>query len=324
MHYGISVRVAASVAFCDLTKAVTQLMAPYNEELRHDFCDITDDVAAKYETETQTRVVMPDGQCLDPWDDRFRILGTVGYSTGDSTHAPPSEFKREIPVKELYASPHDYAVDYHSYEAVEQDGEVRYGYYHNAQGYWDWYTIGGRWRNRLPHKPDAVEISPEAARDAGENRCDVCRLSDIDWDVVQRESETALRQCYNDWGMLWAGHTFDDGGPRGSLIHTGYLRVLLHDDPEIDRLRAQGWKTRFWNSGRHCDVLSPRISLDEFRRRHSSRFHPLRFYAFVDQSGWRQPEDGEAASIAAYDSNWSAWIRSGDQADWLIVVDIHS
>lgn len=108
------------------------------------------------------------------------------------------------------------------------------------------------------------------------------------------------------------------------------------DVAEVERLRALGWKVSVWGDnthspGRRCDVIAPPKSRGELLDLMGSVWSPLRTYAFVDAEGWRQPGKmgwfgcslTTAESNVEYNKAQHAWITSGDQDDWIVVVDCH-
>lgn len=96
----------------------------------------------EYETETITKVVMEDGRMLNPWDDEFRVKGSIGI--GSDTHKVPDDLEqREVPYKELYTSFEKYMKDWCGEERDEKTG--KYGRWYNPNQKWDWYMMGGRW-----------------------------------------------------------------------------------------------------------------------------------------------------------------------------------
>jgi hypothetical protein len=53
---------------------------------------------------------------------------------------------KKVTLKEKYPNYNDYLTQYHG---VEDVNAKKYGYWHNPNAKWDWYTLGGRWANML-------------------------------------------------------------------------------------------------------------------------------------------------------------------------------
>ena len=158
-------------------KNVEEQLAPYNEQTEDkqflSFKDEEDEYRQKYENEGTTRVVMPDGRLLLPWDETFRKPGEIGH--GSNTHEVPADLeKKEVPFKETYATFDDFMKDWCGHENGRDPEKGRYGYWHNENAKWDWYQMGGRWAGyfRLKEKfylpPQAGEIIGETGLTIGE------------------------------------------------------------------------------------------------------------------------------------------------------------
>lgn len=125
-------------------------LAPFQENNMGDcpesymtFHDRETECLEEYETKTRTMVVNPEGGYWDTFDNRFRVKGSFGI--GSSTYKVPDNYeKKEVPMKELYATFDEFMKEYHGYnERDEKTG--KYGYWENPNAKWDWYELGGRW-----------------------------------------------------------------------------------------------------------------------------------------------------------------------------------
>lgn len=133
----------------DSLDKVEELLAPYQENNMGDcpqkyleFNDVEDGYRLLYETESSELVKMQDGSFLSPYDDVFR---TVPYGKCEV----PSHLERvNVPHQERFSSFELFMKEYEGYtDKDERTG--RYGYWENPNAKWDWWTIGGRWRNNL-------------------------------------------------------------------------------------------------------------------------------------------------------------------------------
>lgn len=78
------------------------------------------------------------------------------------------EVRNNVGVLE-YKTMEEYAREYHNY-IQNEDG--RWGYMANPNAKWDWWVIGGRWKDSLLHKDGT--------------RCDTCQLKNIDWEGMKQ------------------------------------------------------------------------------------------------------------------------------------------
>lgn len=76
------------------------------------------------------------------------------------------------PFREIYKSFGEFAMDWHG---AERNAAGRYGFWHNPNAQWDWYALGGRWKDFLPLRDggaadtaiwrdvDSTKLEPTAA-----------------------------------------------------------------------------------------------------------------------------------------------------------------
>lgn len=161
---------------------VEKLLAPYQENNMGDcpkeyleFYSIEEEYLEKYQTDTVTKVKMPDGRLLYPWDDEFRVPGTIGY--GSNTHKVPEGMgyeKIEIKFSELYPTFEEYMKDFCGYK--ERDPETgKYGYWENPNKKWDYWSE----RPRLKLKDGSHAAT--------------AKIKDIDFSPDPKQYEYAIR-----------------------------------------------------------------------------------------------------------------------------------
>lgn len=223
MHFAVAV-------ISDGTKTIEELLAPYQEnncgtvprELL-EFVDTEEDERAVYESGGCTYVFMPDGRRLFPWDETFRVEGTVGL--GSATHKVPECLEqRSIPYRDTFETFDDYM----KWAGEERDPETgRYGFWENPNAKWDWWTIGGRWRAQVCAVDG--ECAPYTTYDLGDfvsrlpenypaHRFDRAKLRDMIWEA----DEGAAAEAELDWRAWVDGEEID----RGARWHRG-KRFLL-------------------------------------------------------------------------------------------------
>ncbi len=74
--------------------------------------------------------------------------------------------------KDEYKNLDEFMYEYHGYKKNEETG--KYGYWENPNAKWDWYQVGGRWRNSLLMKDGS--------------KCNCTELKNIDWDTMKDKS----------------------------------------------------------------------------------------------------------------------------------------
>jgi len=175
----------------DGTKSVMELLAPYQENNMGDcpeeyleFIDLYEQYRPKYETEEVRTVKFPDGSTLFPWETdelKKKVPFILLYDKNEKEHyQEPNWIKdsigrgqticfdlqaanavlTEISFKELYPEYEDFLTDYIGVDFDEE--QQKYGYWENPNAKWDWWQIGGRWKNLLKtktgHKVDSAAI----------------------------------------------------------------------------------------------------------------------------------------------------------------------
>jgi hypothetical protein len=221
---------------------IESALAPFQENNMGDcpkqylaFHDVEEENRAKYDNESTTRIVMPDGRLLLPWDDEFRKPGMLG--TGGGSHEEPAHLeRREVPFKETYPTFEQFMSDWcgHEYRDAETG---RYGYWENPNWKWDWYSVGGRWGGSLKLKPGADgargRMRWDSPTDVPEGCVDSARAGDVDWLAMIGEAAVKAREDFRRVTAALA--------PHARPMTWGELRVKHNDDIEAvrDEFHAQ-------------------------------------------------------------------------------------
>lgn len=212
----------AVAVISDGTKTIEELLSPYQENNMEDcpkefleFNDIEEEYREEYENGGCEYVFMPDGRRLLPWDEEFRVEGSLGYGT--NTHKVPDHFeKKHIPYKETFPTFDDYM---HDWNGEEKDPETgKYGYWENPNAKWDWWLCGGRWRAQVrasrgdcapyPKYSFGGETTWEEATDYPPERFDQAKLGDMIWD----RDEVAAKRAENEWRAWVDGEDIEGVG----------------------------------------------------------------------------------------------------------------
>jgi len=212
------------------------------------FNDEEDEMLEKYQTETDKRVVMPDGSFKSRYDECFRVPYHKGHI--GSEYAVPEELEqREMRFTELYPTFEDYATDWHG--SKERDPQMnRYGYWENTHAKWDWYQMGGRWTGFYKLKEAVAHIggllgtpglmTPEA--EAG--HADQLMVGDVDLEGMRTEAAVSAFQRYEDVAKAFGGempkleHLWKDVVEDKSLGDIDARRDFYHAQPALVRLKA--------------------------------------------------------------------------------------
>lgn len=242
-HFTVLVVCPAGTTQDNVDDVLEESIAPFNSDVGDDspysvFHDVTDECRSEYEGESVERIVMPDGRLLLPWDDLFQtyrpanLVAGADASPEDSqfsgiqifgtgTHVPPEDLeKRMVPFNETYPTLADFMTGWHGYRYNEQQGS--FGYYHNPNGKWDWWSLGGRWQGLLTAKPMTPDftviygepgvfgsIGDEYKRPGFRLGCDGCRKGDLDFDWAREENVRSVQMRWDQ--MIAGGHQNDLG-----------------------------------------------------------------------------------------------------------------
>ena len=202
MHFAVAVIAGEG-------KSVEELLAPYQEnnmcnvdKKYLEFFDTEEELRSQYESGITSRVVMPDGSLLCPWDERFRVKG-IGL--GSDTYGVPGNLEiRQFRFKELFET-FDVFTQYFGEERDPETG--KYGYWENPNAKWDWYVIGGRFRGQV--RAQKGWVSPElglwtyiqTTAVYPSNHYDAACLGDLAWykdEIGAKEAEKMYRALISD------------------------------------------------------------------------------------------------------------------------------
>lgn len=178
------------------------------------FKDMREECQKEYETATVEKVVMSDGRLLSPHDNKFKV---PGKNLWDRKYKVPEELeRREVPLTELYPTLKAFIEDYHEYDYNEE--LKTWGYWHNPNKKWDWYSVGGRWSGLLQLKPiriDSIRFYPsETGNGVGgvnnkansdPSKCDWADAGYVDWEGMSGKDKRALTYACIDLEGKWHG-----------------------------------------------------------------------------------------------------------------------
>jgi len=330
----------------DVESAVGEMMAPYQENNMGDcpdeyleFFDAEEEYREQYENDTSSKVRCPDGELVYPWDERFRVKGTIGI--GSKTHEVPDAGYEvvEIPFTELYPTFEEYMEDYCGYERDAKTG--KYGFWENPNSKWDYWRIGGCWSGTLYVKPGTEQNLTLGSWDSPDTS-DVCQVKELDIPRIEAEQRKRAEEFWEEFvEFRKSGVTPEGGDPfynvRTKSIDVGLLEVV-QDAEEGKRRGGVRWgdvmkqlskddSRRDW-----YDVINQDITKEEFLAEWSGHYCPIRTYAALDEDGWHEPgrmgwfgcSDAEPDARKEYGKVFmDKFVHQKDPQTVLVVCDCH-
>lgn len=195
---------------------IERQLAPFQEnttgtcpEQYLQFVDKESELSQEYLTGSTTRVVMPDGELLAPWDNVF--LSVEGL-----THRVPDGLERlQVPFRELYASVEVFAQEQHGFKARDEKTQ-RFGYWENPDKKWSSYCVGGRWTGWLRLCPGAPGEEPpsylvlDAGTPCAAGHSNSAYRGNVDICSMQNRAEQDARAEYAAFNAARKGRSLPD------------------------------------------------------------------------------------------------------------------
>jgi len=167
-------------------------LEPFAEEASQEyteFYDVEEKYRKEYENETVPCVRTSGDDLVFAWN----------YKKDDKEYLEVIE----VPKKELFTTFEEYLKEFCGYK--EKDPVTgKYGYWHNPNAKWDWYSLGGRWQGfytliknpMYPHKIGSPGAFGGPTPDELKGRADQCYKHDIDEKAMYKEAtEHAIQRC---------------------------------------------------------------------------------------------------------------------------------
>jgi hypothetical protein len=285
-------------------------LEPFDENAEVEFKDVEEEYREKYETGTVEMVRLANGELKYTWDDDFKNPDYKFGLDGDvPKHIYPADsVKEEIPFKEKYPEFGDYLEDWHGC-SYDEDQEC-YGYWHNPQAKWDWYSVGGRWTGFFPLKKDATGVLGERGvfnTAPGKGRVDRLRIKDIDFDGERQLKFDEATKLFDEWEELLKEHD-----PKHESKPWSHFRETINDDATRD-------------AAREAYGSQPLIkAVEEKYERHQNPFSSF-FGCCVDEMGFdrvafvKRSQESMFATHAVIKDG--VWYQSGEMGWWGVVTD---
>jgi len=335
-HSTVCIRVPSDVSISGVHQYVDDILRPYNEQGEPgdefmEFVDETENYRIEFETKGTDQVQIGD-KFFYPWDDEAK---KEAKSLGRELETINRSFK------DIYGTFEDFVKKYHGAKAND-DGQ--YGYWHNPNAKWDWWVIGGRWSGHWPVKTvskDQLGRSGSFDNAPTPGGVDITRIKDIDFeraDIQTSERVSEFIRAHNEYyesGKEPSGNPFS--GPRHDGLDLGLIQCL-NDDEITDEIQKT-CKLSEWPVNRRqkaelprYDVISPLSETEEFKTFLYNHFNKLSTYARLDSvNGWVEPgamgwwgmSHATPDTLKEYGQSFMEWLKSGNQEDWVVVVDVH-
>lgn len=328
-HFSVLVRVPHDVTHGAIKTAVGGLLLPFKESGCGDtdppelarllvFEDTEDQDREDYETGSASVFIDPAGVPHSKYGDQFRRWYRASFTT---EYICPAGWTvdEHYPKAKMWPTFEEYQLDYCGMKRDERTG--RYGRWHNPHQKWDWFEIGGRWSNDI------------FARSGPANFARIC---EIDWDRMESEAGAVFETWADSYLGLADGtdksHPFE--GPRARALELDLVQCknadeLTEEERNPVRYALKKWDRELTPGVARYDVIRilSRPELEQYR----VAFMPG--FAFLDANGWHENGEmgwfgmshgGSGTGLLDFKrATYDAIRNTGNETDWLVVVDCH-
>lgn len=290
------------------------------------FCDITEELKKKYNGTTEC-LKLPQGTIVSLEEPKYYYRYVIHDEKVYEKYSGPARQDRrtkcakrikaliKYPWKKLYPNFQGFAEDWSGCRFYEE--QDAFGYYYNPEGYWDWYSIGGRWVFLLLVKISCKEYCvgkksclyegniPDAPK--GYIWVSGARKKDIEWDTMRKWGTQKLTEMFGKLEHFFLSGVRPDGVD-GVLVEDGIVHCGKYVYRKGETLEGY---------------------LEKFDFKKDCRY-PIAACSFINNAGWysRWNRTGIADENILTEDEWD--IRLGNlldsipEDDVLVVVDCHS
>lgn len=303
-------------------------MAPYAEQDFEEqygvFNDTEDENLEEYQNKDVDIVVLSDGSLFSKYDHKFRHFDSQRLSS-DYVY-PEDSVIRKGKFSELYPTFEDYMSDWHGMKSRDEE-TGRYGYWHNPNAKWDWYSIGGRWTGYFKPK-DGTEGDLGRPGAFGnkplDGWVDSLRLCDIDFDAMKAHAVKEANEAYDKLEAVLKGRP---------LPSWNVIREKHGENIDLARAEYHGMKVvqelndaQIWAMGDLVEVFGH--SREEYVERCKNRVAVP--YAVVKDGQWYEKGRMGWFGVSHGDMNEDDWnkqfwnmLGTLDPETTLTLVDCH-
>ena len=291
-----------------------------------EFEDKTEELKEEYDGEV-TAIKLPNGLIVEDSDSRFTKLyklknGNVyrkwfGKGKIDKRTKKCKKYKvlEKYPTNKIYKTFDEFATK-GRYEIYHKEQKA-YGYYYNPEGYYDWFSIGGRWSHELLVKKKVTDVIDEEpflrkndnkrSAPKGYKWVSGAKKCDIEWEKMRIINiKKAVRAYYRHKKIF---ESFD----------TNQKHLY-----RIDENCLYYWDTMVYKNGESLREYLERRGLLDFRKF-------INCYAFVNETNeWKSKGQMGWFGISTGDKDNEVWqnevknfLDEVDDEQYIIFVDCH-
>lgn len=302
-----------------------------------EFNDTEDENRKEYEEITIPVVELSDGRILARYDEEFRNpYRWKSFGSNEEYVYPDGSELYDMYASSYYNSFEQYMSDWKGVQRDERTG--RYGYWHNPNAKWDWWSIGGRWTGILQLKTlDAMIVAgsgrPGLMTEPNDNPAlaDYAPVGGVDWDNMLREQIESKREQYRKFHNALQGVSTEDVRRVKQRLsnrwNEGVWQDIFSSLNELCFGVAANDKADLW-----LDVREIKEMMFSTENQYIDNNTPTALtYAFIDMDGnWNQRGemgwwgiDDKSKGTENYDEAWWEFINSLPEDQIVYVIDCH-
>lgn len=261
-------------------------------------------------------------------------------------------------ILDFYGSKEEVASEHCGYRKDEKTG--KFGYWENPNAKWDWWSIGGRWREMLRIKeasqshvrgdigvPELLSLQKNGEKHKVQpHAADGAQKKDIDFEGMDLEVQVRIDEWWNKW-LEFEKTGKDDGHPAFFGIVFDLIKMGLKKPVVETVLRRNKANRKFIEMGdkvneEHRKELATKLPpveyiTKEFTKEDIERdyrwYFELNTYAVLTEDGeWHSQGDmgwfGLSSDDADDRNEWGKsfverFIKNAKDDDWFVIVDCH-
>lgn len=189
---------------------VDEQMAPFAEQEFEEkyavFNDTEEECRVEYESKEVDLVILADGSIHNKYESIFKKNVPMSFSN-DYVY-PEDATIRKGKFSELYDTFEDFMAYWHG-SSKRDEKENRYGYWHNPNAKYDWYTLGGRWAGFFKLKDNASGVAGKGSLVGGNKAplgwADSVKVKDIDFEGMFAQSKESANKTYDELEAVLKG-----------------------------------------------------------------------------------------------------------------------
>ncbi|NCQ50298.1 ABC transporter substrate-binding protein [archaeon] len=191
---------------------IDEQMEPYAEQDFEEkygvFNNTEDENLEEYQNKDVDIVVLVDGSLHNKYEEQFKRINAKTFSS-DYIY-PEGSVIRQGKFSELYSTFEEFMEGWHRTSQRDEKTGL-YGYWHNPQSHFDWYSIGGRWTGYFKPKAGATgELGRPGlmTQSPANGWVDSIKVGDIDVEGMQEESVREANETYDKIEAILQGRTY--------------------------------------------------------------------------------------------------------------------